>query len=873
MPRRLQRAFLIAALWLMAVPAAASALATPRASGTGGVWTGVSGALAQRRGGAALETRPGRYRAFALDRATLSARLRGSPPENTRAARGALPQISIPAPDGTLERFRFVESPVMAPALARKVPGVRTYAGSGVDDPTATVRFDLTPLGFHASVRGADGAWYVDPAYHGDQGRYVTYYGRDLGDVHGPLAEREPPIPASGSTPMGNQRAPSTPGSLVIQRTYRLALVSDPSYAGYFGSAMVDAAKAILINRVDQVYNDDLAVKLELVAHNDLLNLDTPTKFTGRAGPCAPASCYPPGFVDCGDVVDSNQAVVDRVIGTAEYDIGHIALGLDGGGIAGLGVVGRPGQKAKGCTGIPVPRGDAYAIDYVAHEMGHQFSGNHTFNGTQSNCAGDNRNDPTAVEPGSGSSIMAYAGICDTDNLQRHSDPYFSQRSIQEIQAYVTSSISGATNQGAPATTANRSPVVTPPAARSIPALTPFTLTGSATDPDGDPLIFMWEQNDPGTGTGLVDNRKPNGALFRQFSFLAIEGDPFSSPALGENTATAADLARTFPDLAQVAAGNTNAATGSCPPASSPPTPTQIDCFSEFLPADARTMNFRLTARDRVLAGGGVSHGDVAISVSGTVPFRVTSQTTPTDANFSTPVPVRWTAGTDAAPFDVADVKISYSTDSGLTFPTVLAASTPNDGGEDLLVPPVDTTQGRFKVEASDNYFFDISHADLTAGAGVTPSPTTTPTATSTSTATATATATGAPTPYALPGALRPSLARTARRLTISNRGRVTIKLSCQPVDRSASVPATCSGRVRLTARFKHADKRKPRTIASKAFSIAATTTRSVKVKLSTRARRSLRRRSLKVMVRAAVANPNGSRSTSRRVTLKKRKT
>src|SRR5207342_638408 len=130
--------------------------------------------------------------------------------------------------------------------------------------------------------------------------------------------------------------------------------------------------------------------------------------------------------------------VIGQIIGASNYDIGHLGLGQPGGGVANLGVVGRS-NKAGGCTGIPTPVGDFYAVDYVAHEMGHQFSGNHPFNGNQLNCSGGNRNAGTSVEPGSGTSVMAYAGICQQDNLQPHSDPYFSERSQTEIGSYVNS--------------------------------------------------------------------------------------------------------------------------------------------------------------------------------------------------------------------------------------------------------------------------------------------------------------------------------------------------------------------------------------------------------------------------------------------------
>ena len=230
-------------------------------------------------------------------------------------------------------------------------------------------------------------------------------------------------------------------GPNVTLRTYRLALITDSTYSTYFGGPQnVTAAKVTLMNRVDQIYEDETAIRLVLIADNDKLNLNTAADMTGANGPCGAAACYTAGQASgcAGGTLTRNRIVIGQIIGASNYDIGHIMFGLNGGGVASLGVVGGNG-KAQGCTGLPTPVGDFMAVDYVAHEMGHQFAGNHTFNGTQLNCSGGNRNAGTSVEPGSGTSIMAYAGICQQDNLQPHSDPYWSQRSYDEITAYMTS--------------------------------------------------------------------------------------------------------------------------------------------------------------------------------------------------------------------------------------------------------------------------------------------------------------------------------------------------------------------------------------------------------------------------------------------------
>jgi hypothetical protein len=871
---RAVRLLLLSALALAALPCAAATAQPAGAQPAGsGLWQRLTGALPSEHAGAVVETRPTRFRAYALDRAALRRQLAAAPLEGTAPA-GRQPIVSIAGPAG-VERFRVVESPVMEPGLAASHPGIRTYAGRGVSNPASSVRFDLTPLGFHASVRTAHGTWYVDPYYRRDQSAYVAYWGRDLPDIHERVIQK-PPVAPDSARALGTPA--QKPGDAVVQRSYRLALISDPTYATYFGGAAnVTAAKVTLINRVNQLYNDDLAVKLVLIDGNDALNLDTDAEFSSP-GPQSPCTfpCYsPPATGDGCDpqTIQQNNVVADRIVGPTSYDIGHIILGKPGGGIAGLGVVGIPGDKASGCTGIPTPTGDYFAVDYVAHEMGHQFGGNHTFNGTQYNCSGGNRNEDTSVEPGSGSSVMAYAGICRQDDLQPHSDPYFSQRSIDEIQATVADDGNPATtNEGSEATTTNHSPVVTPAEARTIPIRTPFTLAGRATDADGDGLVFLWEQNDDesGDGTALVDNDKPDdGPLFRVFGLAAdvpLE-DALLYQSPGENHATAADAARTFPDQGQIAVGNTNAATGECPPVvladpddgtapKGEPRPIR-ECYSEFLPTAPRTMNFRLTARDLHAGGGGVSAGDTAITVAGTKPFRVTSQGAPAGAAGNSALPVTWNvAGTNQAPFSVPNVRITYSTDGGLTFPTVLAESTPNDGSQSVTVPNTATTTGRIKVEAINNYFFDVSRADLT----VTPVAVAAASSGTTSGASTPASKTAASTPAILSPDLRP----LSRRLRASRTHRVKLRIACK-TSGTASAPSRCRGVLRVFARVGG----KRRVIARRAYDIGRTQTATVRVKLSRRAWRRIRTRSLLATVRATTIQPGvAPRSASKKTRL-----
>ena len=619
---------------------------------------------------------PQKYLTFKLNGSALKDKLFSAPNEKTVKINESTCIISLPLPNGKTQQFKVVESSIMEPALAASFPDMKTFSIKGVEDAYANGKISWTEFGLNVMVRTvSEGDFFIDPYCLGNISDYISYYTKDFVKDPSQILPEVGVIKNEGKSQGSNepkkkdeeQTALSslTPAGCIGTQlnTFRLAIGCTHQYAqaatGLMAptKAQVLAKIVISVNRVDGVYETEVGVRLVLVASETLVIF-----------PVAAGDPYT-GNNNSNTLLNESQTIITATIGTANFDIGH-TFSTGGGGLATLGVV-CYGQKASGITGDPSPVGDPYDIDYVAHEMGHQFGADHSFNSNLGSCSG-NRYGPTSVEPGSGVTIMAYAGICSSDDLAPHSIPYFHAISYDDILSYVTSIGCAVTT-----TSGNNPPVVTGSGDYIVPKSTAFILTGSATDPDGDPLTYSWEETDPGPAGGPWNSgTKP---YFRSYTPVTVGY-------------------RSFPNTTVVATGNYTNTKG------------------EYAPPTAQTLHFRLTARDNKMGGGGVCYAINSVSVDASGPFVVSYPSASAITwYFSGQETITWNVnGTNAAPVSCDTVRVLISYDSGATY-SVMLNSTPNDGTQLVAVPTVTAliSTCRIKVEGKGNIFYDISDNDF----------------------------------------------------------------------------------------------------------------------------------------------------------------
>ncbi len=629
-------------------------------------WSKTSAPLSEDQTIKSARVSPNAINLYELDVMGIKSQLQSASVRGARSTADLV--ITFPTPQGNLERFKVIEAPVMEPELAAKYPNIKSYAGQGIDDPTATIRFSLSDqLGFHGMILSAQrSAYYIDP-YSKDRKRYSVYAreSMSIGDNNFSCFTDE-----SGRAITSERNNASGRTNDKKLRKYRLALSCNAEYGNIFsGTTGTDAQKKanilaqmnVTMTRVNGVYERDLAVTMVLVPNTDVLIYFGSTSTDPWSG----------------EFNTKTQQVIDAGIGNANYDIGH-NFNTSGGGNAGcIGCVCTTGSKGSGMTGSSNPTGDAFDIDYVAHEMGHQFGGYHT----QSNSGCISGSGNTEVEPGSGSTVMSYAGIC-AANVQNNSDGYFHYVNIRDISANIQSGVSSSCAQVI--SLSNNPPTADAGPNYTIPKSTAFVLHGAGTDPDGDVLTYNWEQNDPQSSSS-ANNAAPtptkaSGPMFRS-----------------RNSTASPD--RYFPQLSDVIANNL--------------APTW-----EVIPSVARTLNFALTVRDNKAGGGQTSDDLMVVTVNGTAgPFVVSAPNTTVTWPVGSSQTVTWSvANTNVAPVNCTNVNIKLSIDGGLTYPVTLLSNTPNDGTEAISVPSNASTNCRIKIEAINNIFYDISNADFTIG-------------------------------------------------------------------------------------------------------------------------------------------------------------
>ncbi len=626
------------------------------------IWSSVAPGAARltRRDAASL---PRAYGTWQLSATALGNVLRQAPREFSDASKTRQATLALPLPDGSLSRFRILASPVLEPELAARFPEIQTYVAQGVDDPAATARLSWTPQGFNAIILQEQGTSFVEPVVTGDKEYYLAYALADAPDavshcgVNGAVQEA-----ARQTTPTARRRQPnfSLGGTL---RQYRLALAATGEYTQTYGGGTVNGALAAIttiVNSINAIYERDLDVRMVLIAN------ETAVIFTDPA-----SDGYTSGNIAA--LIDENRARLNAVLGAGTYDVGHVIDGhtIAGGGfsfagLAYVGVVCNSNFKGGGASILDgVQPTQAIATYILAHEIGHEFGAAHSFNTTAGGC-GPARTATAAYEPASGATIMAYRFTCGVEDT-RSSSMHFHLSSIQQIQNYL-----GSAGCGTNISNGNRPPVANAGPDYTIPANTPFRLTASGSDPDGEAVTYSWEQFDLGNPSPPLadDGTRP---LFRS-------SDPASNPT------------RIFPRLSDILGTTTS--------------------ISEMLPTTTRTLTFHVTARDNHAGGGGLADDETLISVRAGNAFAVTQPTLGTTWAGGTAQTITWdVANTNAAPIGVASVRILLSNDGGLTFPYVLSEGTPNDGTETITLPNLTGGVPRVMIEAAGNVFFNISQS------------------------------------------------------------------------------------------------------------------------------------------------------------------
>lgn len=580
--------------------------------------------------------------------------------------------VDLPGPDGKKVSFKVWRNTLIPAALQAKFPDVWSFSGTRTDNPSVTIKMEYSPRGLYAMVYDGPYTYFIDPLDAGaDEYKAYLKSAAPMDPLNQVACQVEEDIDNSGAPGGRTKIAGLTLGD--VKRTYRLALSCTGEYAEAVAgtnpaTAAVFAAMVTTMNRVNGIYERELAVTMQFIANNDLLIYTNPSTdpFTANNN---------------GDqLLGQNQNNTTNVIGVANFDIGHI-FSTGAGGVAMLGSVCRNTRKAQGVTGRPNPVGDPFDVDYVAHEMGHQFGADHSFN----KCSGT-ENSSTAYEPGSGSTIMGYAGICGTtNNLQNNSNDYFHKTSLSEIHSWLVNGNVGS----CPTTQAGYAAPTFTVSTNSyqIPLQTPFELDFPEVTPAdaGSTVLTNIEQYDLGN---FRSDENLGGGFTQGPSFRSF-------PPNNENY-------RSFPENLVLRNGF-------------------LISKGDRLTTVARSYNMGYNAREIHADGwGAINSNEVLTSIDATAntgPFQLLYPSESDSIIRNSVTKIHWNvANSDIAPINCSTVDVYLSTDGGFTFPLVLAQNVPNTGSADINIPDMAINNARIKIKGSDNIFFSFSKKNVVIG-------------------------------------------------------------------------------------------------------------------------------------------------------------
>lgn len=607
-----------------------------------------------------------------------------------KETKGSSILLKFPNDKGSYSTYKIVETSNFSIELQSKYPNITSYTGYDVNNQNQRINFSISPeFGLYGSINNGTKNILID-VYTQDKSRYIIY---DKSDLVNNTTEFKCDIDENESG-LGLDNLNFKESKIISSKAndgnlkkFRLAITTTKEYSNYVieqagiesgtteeKKAAILAAINVSMTRINSVLKNDVGVFLELIPNTDKLFFLSGNTFDTS---------------NSEQMIEENIVITNNIIGASNYDIGHLFFQVNddsnSNGLAYTPAVCYDDYKAGGVTGTVAPVGDAFNIDYTAHEMGHQFGATHTQN---NNC---NRSSSAAVEPGSGSTIMAYTGIC-PPNVQQHSDAYYHTKSIEEIHSTLNK-----ISCGQSISTTNSAPIINTTLASSytIPNSTAFALNVSATDTNNDVLTYTWEQMDP-----EVSNVTP----------------PISSNTQGPNfrsfSPTTSGM-RYFPKLEKIVNNqliyDTNDYYSSV---------SDYDKNNwEIIPNNSRTMNFSVTVRDNNSNVGLTARKDVKVSFANVGPFQVTSQTTNEKWNKKSIKKITWdVAGTTTNGINTKNVKILLSTNGGESFDTTLAESVPNNGSYSFIVPETidNTEQARIMIKAIDNIFLAINSSNFT---------------------------------------------------------------------------------------------------------------------------------------------------------------